>query len=82
MTRYTVEKSREHWLISVSGISFFRCKDRRDAVRTARLASELLQDATMHPAPQFIPAAEIQPHHSVRIEPYPCEEACDLEADR
>jgi hypothetical protein len=43
---YSVKKCREQWTISVAGTVFFRCRNRREAVLTARLASELLRVAT------------------------------------
>jgi hypothetical protein len=42
---YTVEKRDGAWLISVAGVGFFRCGTRREALRTAKLAAELLTRA-------------------------------------
>jgi hypothetical protein len=42
---YRVEKCREQWAIYVNGVVFFRFKNRREAILTARLASEMLHIA-------------------------------------
>ena len=44
-TCYSVERSRQQWLVAVGGVGFFLCQSRREALQTVRLATDLMKGA-------------------------------------